>query len=152
VLPTIAFDEAFDRQEEIGPDRLRAEIAAPDPAGDCVHQKQRHGGHDEQAGEVIDLLRPKLDEEEVEAAARQVDEHRLVGLADSAVPAHERQRVVDAERDQQQGPFDPAVGPVHALRIDLAARHIGRTVVLRRHELGRVGNGREHVTSRRRRR
>ena len=79
VLAAIAFDPALDRQEQVGPDRLRAEIAAPDPAGDRVHQEQRHRGHDEQAGEVIDLLRPELDEEEVEAAAGQIDQHRLVG-------------------------------------------------------------------------
>ena len=108
VLAAIAFDPALDGQEKIGPNRLRAEIAAPEPAGDRVHQEQGHRRQDEQAGEVIDLLRPKLDEEEVEAPARQVDQHRLVGRAGSPVPADERQRVVDPERDQQQDPFDPA--------------------------------------------
>jgi hypothetical protein len=140
VLATIALDPALDGQEEIGPHRLRAEIAAPDPAGDRVHQEQGHGGHDQQAGEVVDLLRPELDEEEVESALRQVHQHRLVGGGEPAVPPHEWQRVVDPERDQEQDPFDPAIGPVHALRIDFPARHIGWTVVVVGRCLGCVGD------------
>ena len=35
VLAAVAFDEALDGEEQIGPHRLRAEIAAPDAAGDA---------------------------------------------------------------------------------------------------------------------
>src|SRR5205085_1648425 len=44
----------------------------------------------------------------------------------SAVPAHERQQVVDAEGDGEHDPFDAAVGAGNALRIDLPARHVER--------------------------
>ena len=41
VLAAVAFDQALDREEQVGPHRLRAEIAAPDAAGHGVHQEQR---------------------------------------------------------------------------------------------------------------
>ena len=67
-LAAVAFDPALDGVEQIGPYRLRAQIAAPDAAAEGVHQEQRDRGEDQQAGEVVDLLRPQLDEEEIEAA------------------------------------------------------------------------------------
>ncbi len=132
VFAAVAFDEALDREEQIGPHRLRAEIAAPDAPGDGVHQEQADGGEDQQAGEVVDLLRPDLDGEEIEAPARQVDQHRLRRRVGAAVPAHERQQIIDAERDDQHRPFDAAEGAVRALRIDFPARRIKRDIVVGR--------------------
>ena len=80
-LAPVALDQPLDGIEQIGPDRLRAEIAAPDAAAHGVHQEQRQRSDDQQAGEVIDFLRPQLDEEEIEAAVRQIDQHRLVRRA-----------------------------------------------------------------------
>ena len=91
--------------EKVGPHRLRAQIAAPDAAGDRVHQEQRHGGEDQKAGEVIDFLRPELDEEEIEAAVRKIDQHRLVRQVRAAVPAHEGQKIIDAERRRPAAPI-----------------------------------------------
>src|SRR5689334_7013343 len=91
VFAAVAFNQAFDREEQIGPHRLRAEIAAPDAPGDGVHQKQADCRQDQQAGEVIDFLRPQLDEEEIETPARKVDQHRLRWGAGAAVPAYEWQ-------------------------------------------------------------
>ena len=48
--------------EQVGPYGLRAQIATPQPSRDRVHEEQRHGGDYEEAREVIDLLRPQLDE------------------------------------------------------------------------------------------
>ena len=45
---------------------------------------------------------------------------RLVRRTRSAVPADERREVVDAERNEEHQPFDPAKGAAHLLRIDLA--------------------------------
>ncbi len=132
VLAAVALDQALDGLEQVGPHRLRAEIAAPDAAGDRVHQEQRHRRQDQQAGEVVDFLRPDLDEEEIEAPVREVDQHRLVRRVGAAVPAHERQQVIDAEGDDQHHPFDLAERAVHALRIDLAARRVERDLVLGR--------------------
>ena len=76
MLAAVTFDPALDGLEQVGPHRLRAEIAAPDAAGDRVHQEQGQRGKDQEAGEIIDLLRPELDEEEIEPAVRQVDQTR----------------------------------------------------------------------------
>ena len=134
VLAAVAFGEPLDGEEQIGPHRLRAEIAAPDPAGDRVHQEQHDRGHDQQAGDVIDLLRPDLDEEEIEPPVGEIDQHRLRGRVRTAIPAHERQQIIDAQGDQQHRPFDAAEGAVHALRINLAPWRIERGIVT-----GRLG-------------
>ena len=126
VLAAVALDPALDGLEQVGPHRLRTEIAAPDASRDRVHQEQRHRGEDEQPGEVVDFLRPDFDEEEVEAPVRKVEQHRLTGRVRPAVPAHERKPVIDAERDEQHDPFDPAEGARDALRIDLAACDVER--------------------------
>src|SRR6185369_135081 len=65
MLAPVTLDESFDGKEEIGPHRLRAEIAAPDATGDRVHQEQQDRGENEQAGQIVDFLRPDLDEEEI---------------------------------------------------------------------------------------
>ena len=130
VLAPVAFDQPLDGEEQIGPHRLRAEIAAPDAAGDRVHQEQHDRRQDQQAGEVIDFLRPDLDEEEIEAAVGKIDQHRLLRRVRAAIPAHERQQIIDAEGDDQHHPFDAAEGAVHALRIDFPARRIERDVVV----------------------
>ena len=104
-LAPVAFGPPLDSQEQVGPHRLRAEIAAPDAAGDRIHQEQSQRRQHQEAGDVVDLLRPDLDEEEVELAVGQVEQHRLAGGARSAVPADERREVVDAERDDQHQPL-----------------------------------------------
>ena len=130
-LAPVAFNQPLDGIEQIGPDRLRAEIAAPDAAADRVHQEQRERRNDQQAGKIIDFLRPQLDEEEIEAAVRQVDQHRLVRRAQSTVPSHERQQIIDTEAECHQAPFGAAEGSGNALRIDLLLGHIKRSIVVK---------------------
>src|SRR5207247_6088617 len=89
----IALDQALDGVEQIRPDRLRTEIAAPDPAADRVHQEQRDGGDDQEAGKIVDFLWPQLDEEEIETPVGKVDQHRLIGRAEAAIPAYEGQEI-----------------------------------------------------------
>ena len=129
-VAAVALDEPLDPQEEIGPHRLRAEIAAPDAAEQRVRQEQRERGENEQAGEVIDFLRPDFDEEEVEARVREIDQHRLMRLVRPAIPAHERQEVVDAEADEQQAPLQAAKRPADLLRIDFRRRGVEGTLVV----------------------
>ena len=76
----VAFDQALDPHEEIGPHRLRAGVAAPDAAEQAGDQEQRDRAHDQQAGQVVDVLRPELEIEEVEALVPDRQQHRLVGL------------------------------------------------------------------------
>ena len=127
-LAAIAFGETFDGEKQVGPHRLRAEVAAPHASGESIHQEQAERGQDHQSGDVIDFLRPDLDEEKIEPVVFEVDEHRLVRRARSAIPPDKRQEVVDAERDGENDPLDPAERARHALRIDLLARFIQRAV------------------------
>ena len=132
MLAPVAFDEPLDGKEQIGPHRLRAEIAAPDAASDGVHQEQHDRSENEQAGEVIDLLRPEFDEEEIETPVWKIDQNRLRRRVRAAIPAHERKQVIDAKRDSQNRPFDIAERAMDALRIDIAARRVERNIVFRR--------------------
>ena len=119
----VALDEALDADEEIGPHCLRAGIAAPGPADDATSPGTApSAGHDQQAGDVVELLRPDLDEEEVEAAVGEVDEHRLVRRVRAAVPAEPRRDLVDAEGDRHDEPLQVPAEAVRALRVDLDAR------------------------------
>ena len=142
----VSLDQPFDRHEQIGPDRLRAEIAAPDPACQRVHQEQRHGCQDQQACQIIDLLRPDFDEEEIGPPVRHVDQHRLVGRMGTAIPADEGQHVIDTECNSQNDPLDPAIGPRHRLRIDLLARFVKRQIGLVAVGVEGGGSGNRHKT------
>ena len=126
----VALDPALDHHEEVGPHRLRAGIAAPDAPGQAGHEEQADGGQDEQAGQVVDLLRPDLDEEEIGAPVGQVDQHGLVGHARAPVPAHPGQDVVDGEEHAECRPLDLAEGACDALRIDAHAVGVERAVLL----------------------
>src|SRR5258708_6999803 len=95
----VALDHALDRLKYVGPYRLWAEIAAPDSSRERVHQEQRHRRNDQKTGEVIDLLRPDLDEEEVETRVRQIEQHRLARRVRAPIPADEGGEIIDAERN-----------------------------------------------------
>jgi hypothetical protein len=137
-LAPIALDQALDGIEQIRPDGLRAEVAAPDAASQRIHQKQRDRSDDQQPGEIIDFLRPQLDEEEIETAVGKIDQHRLTGRTQTAIPAHEGQEVIDPEAERHQAPFDTAEGSGDALRIDFLVGHIERPVVFRLLQVGWV--------------
>ena len=119
LLAAFALEDALDREVEVGPHRLRAEVAAPNAAGQRVHQEQHEGGDDHQAGDVIDFLRPDLDEEEVEATAGKVEQDRLVRLAGRTRPAQERQQIVDRHADHEDRPLQAAERARHRRGIDL---------------------------------
>ncbi|ODN72357.1 hypothetical protein A6302_00284 [Methylobrevis pamukkalensis] len=146
-LAAIALHEAFHGEEQVGPDRLRTEVAAPDAAGERVHQEQRQRGEDQQAGEIVDLLRPDLDEEEIGAPPGQVDQHRLVGRVRPAIPADEGQEVVDAERDREDRPLDLPQPAVDRHRIDLLGTGVEDILLRRRwmHVHGSTLLGSQHV-------
>src|SRR5262249_7395318 len=76
-----------------------------------------------------DLLRPDLDEEEIKAAIGEIDEHGLVRRVRSAIPAQERQQVVNAETGDQERPLDIAESAGDALRKDLLTDRVKRPVV-----------------------
>ncbi len=129
-VAAVALDQPLDPHEEIGPHRLDAEVAAPDAAEQRVRQEQRERGEDQQAGEVIDFLRPDLDEEPIEPRVGQIDQHRLVRLVRPAVPSHEGENVVEPEADDQQRPLQAAVGSADLLRVDFGRRSVKRALVV----------------------
>ncbi len=128
----VALDPALDEDEEVDPDRLRAGVAAPDPAEGGGEEEEAEAGHDEEAGDEVELLRPDLDEEEVEATVGEVDEHRLVGERGTAVPAEPGGDVVDGKGDGHDPPLQ---------RPERAGDAAGEDRLARRVELRRFGAG-----------
>jgi hypothetical protein len=63
----VAFELALDPQEDLGVDRLRAGIAAPQPPGHRGEQEQRVGEMISSAGQVDEVLRVQHQAEDVEA-------------------------------------------------------------------------------------
>src|SRR6516164_5137666 len=106
MIAAIAFDPPLNGKEQVTPHRLGAEITAPDAPSHRVHQEQDYRGQDQETGDVIDLLRPYLDEEEIEAATGQIDQHRLMRCVRAAIRAHKRQEIIDSATDDQQRPLD----------------------------------------------
>jgi hypothetical protein len=121
-LPPVSFDQALDEQEQVGPDGLRAEVAAPDAPSDGIEPDQDQRRQDQEAREVVDLLRPDFDEEEVKAPAFEVEEHGLLGLPGTAGPADERQDVIDGQAGDQRNPLQATVPARNGLGND-SLRH-----------------------------
>ncbi len=120
----VALEEALDRDHQVGPHRLRTGIAAPHAPGDRGDEKERERSKDQKAGDVVEFLRPDLEEEEKEAPRGEVDQHRLIGQIGAAVPPDPRHEIVDRERHRHDDPLDIAERAVGALRVDLDARGI----------------------------
>src|SRR5664279_1691964 len=118
-LAAVTFDQTLDGVEQIRPHGLRAKISAPDTSADRIHQKEGNRRDNQQPGKIVDLLRPQLDEEEIETAIGKVYQHRLIGRTQTAIPPHERQQVIDTEAECHQSPFDAAKCSGDALRINL---------------------------------
>src|SRR6516165_11389352 len=129
MFAAVAFDPAFDCNEKIGPHGLRAKIAAPYTSGDGIHQEQSHCREDKKAGQVVDFLRPNLNEEEIKAPGRKVDQDCLIRCVRSAIPSREWEEIVDRESDDEHRPFHPAECARYMLRVDFSARRIKRLVV-----------------------
>ncbi len=64
----VALPEALDGDHQIGPDRLRTEVAAPDPACEGGHEKERERSQDQKPGDEVEFLRPDFEPEHKKAA------------------------------------------------------------------------------------
>ncbi len=126
----VALEKALDDQKQVGPDGLRAGVAAPGAADHRGDQEQANARHHQKAGDVDELLRPDLDEEEVEAPVGHVDQDSLVGRMRSAIPAQPGRDVVDAQRDRHDDPFQAAICAFGALGVDFLAGCVKRLRVL----------------------
>ena len=145
----VALDPTFDQDEQVGPDGLRAGIAAPDPAKRGGEQEQAQPRHDQQPGHEIEFVGPDLDPEQEKAAARQIDQHGLIGHVGAAVPPQPGRDVIDGEAQDQDGPLHVAGDAVHGARIHAHAVGVeldfrGRNLVamLRFRRLADLAHGR----------
>ena len=112
----LALDLAFDPQEHVRVDRLRARVAAPEAAGDGSEQEQRKCGDDQERRQVDHVLRPEHQPEDVELAGGDFEQHRL-----PAVPAEPRQPVEDDLRGEHQRPPPVREQARDRPRVDLLA-------------------------------
>jgi hypothetical protein len=120
----VALDPALDQDEEVGPDGLRAGIAAPDPAQRRGKQEQPQPRHDQKARDKVELVRPDLDPEEEEAAVRHIHQHRLIGQAGAAVPADPGGDVIEPQGHCHDHPFEAAKAAPHPAREDRRPRGV----------------------------
>ena len=109
----VTLQVVLDPHEDLGVDGLRAGVAAPEPAGDRGEQEQAVGREDEQPRQVDEVLRVQHQVEDVEAPARQVEEHRR-----AVVPGQPRQAVEDELRRPDERPAPGREPAVHRARVD----------------------------------
>ena len=91
----IAFNPALRRHEKICPHCLWTHIAAPNSTCDSIHEEKHQCGKDQQAGGVIEFLRPDLDEEKIKTPMREINEHGLRWRVWSTIPAHEGEKIIN---------------------------------------------------------
>ncbi len=126
----VALDLPLDPEKKVRPDRLRTGVAAPHAAEERVGEKEGQRCDNQQAGEIVHLLRPELNEEAIEPLMRNIDENRLVRQARPTIPSYEGNDVVDAEGCQQYNPFDAPVSSPDPLRVDFLGHFIQWAVVV----------------------
>ena len=114
-LRAVALGNPLHPQEGLGPDGLRAGVAAPDPAGDGREEEQAERRDHQQPGEEDEVLRPERQAEDVELARRQVEQDRL-----ASAPARPGREIEEAEQhpDREVAPGREAA--LGLARIDLA--------------------------------
>ena len=114
----VALPEALGQDHEVGPHRLRAGIAAPDAARHRRDEEQRQRRKHQDAGDVIEFLRPDFEPEEIQPLVGEIEQEGLIGQAGAAVQSDPRQAVIDAQRHDHDRPFDIAELAPDKLRED----------------------------------
>jgi hypothetical protein len=119
LLIAVAFKEAFDHLEPIGPQRLRAGKAAPDTPDDGVGEEQAKGGEQKHQRQQVEILRPEGPGASVKLAFGEGHQKGLVGRIAGAVPRNPR-RTKKEHRDRcQNRAFDPAERACDGFLVDL---------------------------------
>ncbi|MFM2271271.1 MAG: hypothetical protein RL702_336 [Pseudomonadota bacterium] len=114
----VAIDQPIDVLEQVGPDGLRAGIAAPGPPDRAGDHEQADARHDQHPGHEVEFVRPDLDPEHIEPAVGHIDQHRLVRCIGTAIPADPRGDVIDPQGQDHHQPFEAAEAAVHRFRKD----------------------------------
>ena len=118
-LGAVAFQLGLDPHEDLGVDRLRTGVAAPDPPGHGRDEEEGEGTEDQQARQIDEVLRPEHGPEEVELAGVQVEEDGL-----TAVPLQPGQPVEDQLGDDHCGNTEIVVATTHRAGLDLDPRRV----------------------------
>ncbi len=127
----VSLEKAFDVDEQISPDGLRAGITTPDTSSDGGDKKERDGCQDEQTREVVDFLRPDFDPEEIEAAMRKIQKDRLIWSKGTAVPSDPRGDIVDCQAHRHHNPFDEPVPSLDKLWVYFYPAGVEGTIFFR---------------------
>ena len=69
----------------------------------------------------MNILRPELNEKEVEFLTGEIRQHRLVRYALTAIPANPRQSIIDPQSGRHHEPFDHPELAMRKFGIDLLA-------------------------------
>src|SRR5690606_41537684 len=101
--------------EQVSPNRLRAGIAAPCATDRTRYQEKSDAGHDQEASDEVELVRPDLDVEHVKAAVGEIDQHGLIGRIRTAIPADPRGAVVNRQCHDRPQPLHPSVWAIDLL-------------------------------------
>jgi hypothetical protein len=107
----VTLDQFLDLDEKVGPDRLRAGIAAPGAAHHRGDEKKADTSHHQKPGHEVELLWPDFDEEEIEAPVGHVEQHGLIRRMGSTIPTDPRRQVVDPQRDRHDDPLERRKAP-----------------------------------------
>ncbi|MDT4864329.1 hypothetical protein FQZ97_990880 [compost metagenome] len=126
----VALQVALDPEEDLGVDRLRAGVAAPEPAGQGGEEEQRERREHQQRGQVDEVLGLQDQAKDVEMALLQVEQH---GLA--PVPGQPGHAVEHQLREPHHHPAPAREAARDRARVDLAG-------VLHHGEQHRLGSGR----------
>ena len=110
----VAFGETLDPQEDLGPDRLRAGVAAPEASRERREEEQRQRGQHQQPGQEDEVLRPHDQPEDMELARGQVEQHRL-----AAMQVEPRQHIEEPEQQPHRQYAQSRKASVNLTRIDL---------------------------------
>ena len=90
----VALNPPFDLEEQIGPQRLRAGEATPQPPIEGGDEEQPNGRNHHEAGAHDQIFGPKLNAEEEELRLIESEENGLIRSAGTTVPAQERNDVI----------------------------------------------------------
>ena len=123
----VTLDLAFGPHEDLGVDRLRAGVAAPEPASHSGEEEQGQGRKHQQRRQKDQVLRIKQQAEDVEALRLQIEQH---GLAPAPLQPGDAVEQQLREPDEDPAPGGKPTG--HCTRVDR------RLLLVRRTELRAV--------------
>mmetsp|Transcript_61804 Transcript_61804/g.146224 ORF Transcript_61804/g.146224 Transcript_61804/m.146224 type:complete len:709 (-) Transcript_61804:2222-4348(-) len=110
----VALEPVLHAHEDLGVDRLRAGVAAPQPTRDRREQEQRIGRDHQQGRQVDEVLRVEHQAENVETPRAQVEEHGL-----TFAPGQPGQAIEHRLSQRDDEPAPAGIEAIDGARMDL---------------------------------